>query len=137
MDTQRFIELGEGFGDVFELCELIRTNSPRIHRAFILRTDDPKNAVSLAVALLPAGDGHFMPIYICREGVKEGGTRQRLFTEALEEAGVSLADVKVRPSGDFGSREDYYRHLTGILRMNRLLPTPELMTRMRRQIPPL
>ena len=29
---QRFIELGEGYGDIFELCELMRTNRDRLHR---------------------------------------------------------------------------------------------------------
>ena len=137
MDTQRFIELGEGFGDVFELCELIRTNRSRICRAFILETDASEEAVSLAVALFPAGGGHFMPVYICREGIRAGSARQRMFTDALDEAGAGPVTLKVRPSSVFGSPEEYYRHLTGVLRANRLLPAPELMLRARRQMPPL
>ncbi|WP_052455814.1 DUF7147 family protein [Bhargavaea cecembensis] len=137
MDTQRFIELGEGYGDVFELCELIRTNRARLHRALVLEAGNPASALSLAAAFSPAGGGHFMPIYICREGIREGGARHRLFLDALSDAGVSPVTVQVRPSADFGGLDQYYRHLTGVFRTNRLLPAPELMIRPRRQMPPL
>ena len=35
MLQQYFIELGEGYGDVYELMELMETNKHRLHRAFI------------------------------------------------------------------------------------------------------
>ncbi|WP_213423367.1 DUF7147 family protein [Bhargavaea massiliensis] len=124
MNTQRFIELGEGLGDVFELCELIRTNSGRIHRAFIF-TAGESGVLSLAVALDPAGEGSFMPIYISREGIRSGGqesARVARFREAAAEAGATPVTVEVRPSKDFSDRDQYYRHITGILRLNHLIP---------------
>lgn len=33
---QQFIELGEGYGDVYELLEIVKTNQDRFHQAFIL-----------------------------------------------------------------------------------------------------
>ena len=49
---QRFIELGEGYGDVFELCELTRLNRNRIHHAFIFTSKkEDKEYFSIAVAL--------------------------------------------------------------------------------------
>lgn len=67
---QQFIELGEGYGDVYELLEIIKTNQERFHQAFILTsTKGDKKVISLAVAFKPVGESKFMPIYICREGI--------------------------------------------------------------------
>ena len=124
MITQRFIELGEGLGDVFELCELIRTNSGRLHRAFIFTTGDG-GVLSLGAAFDPAGEGSFMPIYICREGIRSNGkesARVSRFREAAAEAGATPVTVEVRPSKDFSDRDQYFRHITGILRLNHLIP---------------
>jgi hypothetical protein len=124
MITQRFIELGEGLGDVFELCELIRTNSGRLHRAFIFTTGE-SGILSPAVAFDPAGEGSFMPIYICREGIRSGSkesARVTRFREAAAEAGTIPVTVEVRPSKDFSDRDQYFRHITGILRLNHLIP---------------
>lgn len=124
MNTQRFIELGEGLGDVFELCELIRTNSGRLHRAFIFTTGE-SGVLSLAAAFDPAGEGNFMPIYICREGIRSSGkesARVTRFREAATQAGATPIPVEVRPSKDYSDRDQYYRHITGILRLNHLIP---------------
>ena len=76
--NQQFIELGEGFGDVYELCELINTNSSRLHKTFILSAPTPSgHALSLAVAFEPANEGIFMPVYICREGIIQQDTKNR------------------------------------------------------------
>ena len=67
---QQFIELGQGFGDVYELCELIQTNEKRFHHAFLfISTKGDQKQASIAVALKPVGESKFMPIYICREGI--------------------------------------------------------------------
>lgn len=124
MITQRFIELGEGLGDVFELCELIRSNSGRLHRAFIFTARD-SGVLSLAAAFEPAGEGSFMPIYICREGIRnssKGSARVTRFQEAAAEAGATPVTVEVRPSKDFSDLDQYFRHITGILRLNHLIP---------------
>lgn len=63
--NQRFIELGQGYGDVYELCELIRTNSARLDKTFILSSETPAgHALSLAASFNPVNDGQFMPVYI-------------------------------------------------------------------------
>ncbi|MCM3087317.1 DUF7147 family protein [Bhargavaea ginsengi] len=124
MNTQRFIELGEGLGDIFELCELIRTNTGRLHRAFIFTTGDG-GVLSPAAAFDPAGEGNYMPIYICREGIRgSGGESARItrFREAAAAAGATPVTVEVRRSTDFSDRDQYYRHITGILRLNHLIP---------------
>lgn len=124
MNSQRFIELGEGMGDVFELCELIRSNTSRLHRAFIFTTGDG-GVLSLAAAFTPSGESRFMPIYICREGIPADGkesARVTRFRESVTAAGAVPVTVEVRLSKDFSDRDQYFRHILGILRLNHLVP---------------
>ena len=124
---QRFIELGEGYGDVYELCELIRTNQNRLHKTFILSSETPSgHALSLAAAFEPANDSHFMPIYICREGIIQSGAekskRRLLFEEATEQVGTAAAYIELKHSSEFAERDLFFQYVTGILRLNHLLP---------------
>lgn len=123
---QRFIELGEGYGDVFELCELAKTNQHRIHNAFILHgTKNDKKSVSLALALKPAGDVPFIPIYICREGMdfrEPKMERQLAFEKVLADLDVTPVTLEVKHSSEFGSVDHYYQALIAIMRLNHLLP---------------
>ncbi|MFA1641482.1 methylthioribose kinase [Chryseomicrobium imtechense] len=123
---QRFIELGEGYGDVFELCELAKTNKHRILHAFILHgKKNDKKSVSLALALKPAGDVPFIPIYSCREGIpfQEPKTeRQLMFERTMHELDVVPVTLEVKHSSEFGSIDHYHQALIAIMRLNHLLP---------------
>lgn len=124
---QSFIELGEGFGDVFELCELIRTNRDRLHRTLLLVSEHPNGqALSLVATFEPANDSNFMPIYICREGIIQNddtkSKRRLLFESAAEQAGKSPVQIELKHSDEFADRELFYHYVTGILRLNHLLP---------------
>ncbi len=39
MLQQYFIELGEGYGDIYELMELMKTNKHRLQRTFIFSSN--------------------------------------------------------------------------------------------------
>lgn len=124
---QRFIELGEGYGDIFELCELIRTNRDRLHSTIILSSLTPSgHALSFAAAFEPVNNGHFMPIYICREGIIQQGDvkskRRILFEEAALSVNSTPATVELKNSSEFEERELFYQYVIGILRLNKLLP---------------
>ena len=124
---QRFIELGEGYGDVYELCELIRTNRDRLHKTFILSSFTTSgHALSLSAAFEPANGSHFMPVYICREGIIQQGDakskRRLLFEEAATSAGKEPVYIELKNFSEFAERELYYQYATGILRLNHLLP---------------
>ena len=125
--NQRFIELGEGYGDVYELCELIKTNSARLDKTFVLSSKTPAGqALSLAASFAPANDSQFMPIYICREGIIQKDTdkskRRLLFEDAAETAGNTPAFIELKNSSEFAERELFYQYTIGILRLNKLLP---------------
>lgn len=125
--NQQFIELGEGFGDVYELCELIHTNRSRLHKTFILAAPTASgHALSLAVAFAPANDGFFMPVYICREGIIQQdhlkSKRRLLFEEAAEKAGSTPVYIELKHSSEFEERTLFFQYVTGILRLNNLLP---------------
>lgn len=124
---QQFVELGHGYGDVYELCELIYTNQHRFHNAFIFISENKGTKVaSIAVAFNPVGDSKFMPIYICREGIpyseEKPSKRLQLFEETLERIGKKAVPMETKHSSFYNEVILYYQHLIGVLRMNRLIP---------------
>ena len=124
---QRFIELGEGYSDIYELIEIASSQKERITFFLELQTAvNNRDVVSLAVILKPTDPGGFQPIYICREGIPNPETtpnkRYDLFKEMAETCGKNIIRLQIKPSSLFADKELYYQHLIGILRMNRYLP---------------
>jgi hypothetical protein len=123
---QRFIELGEGYGDIYELCELARVNKDRIHQAFIFSsTKDNIRYFSIAIALKPVNTANFFPIYICREGIVETqqeSKRLTTFKEALAELSIEPIKVDIKHSSIYVDVNLYYQYIIGILRLNHLIP---------------
>ncbi len=124
---QQFIELGQGYGDVYELCELIQTNEKRFHNAFIfISNKGDQKLVSVGVAFRPVGDSKFMPIYICREGIpynqEKKSKRLELFEEALGRIGKKAIPMDIKHSSYYSETYLFYQHLIGILRMNHFIP---------------
>ncbi|MDV6376820.1 methylthioribose kinase [Sporosarcina sp. GW1-11] len=125
---QRFIELGEGYSDIYELFEIMSTNSHRIFKAYVFAFEDGEiEKISLAVSLTPAtADSNFMPIYICREGIKltanKPSKRYDLFMAHAKSLDLHPVRVEVKHSSQFAENELYYQYITGILRLNHLLP---------------
>nr|WP_199171854.1 methylthioribose kinase [Sporosarcina sp. P13] len=125
---QRFIELGEGYSDIYELFELMSTNTHRIFKSYILAFKDGENEkLSLAVSFTPAtADSNFMPIYVCREGIKltakKPSKRYDLFMEHAQSLNIQPVRVEVKHSSQFAEKELYYQYIIGILRLNHLLP---------------
>ncbi|TFE03601.1 methylthioribose kinase [Jeotgalibacillus sp. R-1-5s-1] len=123
---QRFIELGEGYSDIYELIELMKANRHRAERLLVLETESKKGKkLSLALVLKKTDEGNFQAIYLCREGIPildgKKSERLRLTEEAAESHGIPVITLTVQPSDRFAEKELYYQYLTGILRMNRYL----------------
>lgn len=124
---QQFIELGQGYGDVFELCELLKTNEQRIHHAFMfISNKNEKTYASLAVAFKPVGESKFMPIYICREGIpydeNKKSKRVEIFETAVTQYGHQINRLEIKHSSIFSEVNLFYQYLIGILRLNHYIP---------------
>ncbi|WP_165995229.1 methylthioribose kinase [Bacillus sp. Cs-700] len=123
---QRFIELGEGYSDIYELVELARTNSHRVHRLLVLKTiKNNREVLSPVVVLKPAGEGNLQPLYISREGIpaKEHAVqRQELFEALSDEIETPIIPIEVKPSSEFNEVDLYFNYIIGILRLNNLIP---------------
>lgn len=124
---QRFIELGEGFSDIYELCELIKTNEHRYHNVCILSSiKDEKNCISIALMLKPSGESKFMPIYFCREGLtiqpNKLSKRLQLVEKTLQEINQIPHRLEVKHSSFFAEQALYHQYLVGILRLHYVLP---------------
>lgn len=117
---QRFIELGEGYADFFELIELTKHNASRIHAC--LQLEAGENKVSLAVALSPPKDTRFMPIYLCCEGLHPNSKRITQFKELATSLGHHVHEVIVQEKSAFYDQALYNQYLLGLLRMQHILP---------------
>lgn len=121
---QRFIELGEGYGDIYELRELITTNQDRFMHGFVFVSADAdgRPALSVAAAFKPAEEGNFMPIYLCREGIPENSKRLALFEQSVKELGHTPIKMEVKHSSAYADKQFYFSHLIAILRLNHYIP---------------
>lgn len=124
---QRFIELGEGYSDIYELIELAKANRHRVSGLFAFHTIKNGQAVTSCVVVLhPTDPGDFQPLYICREGIPHPAVkpskRYELFADLAKELDRDIVHLEVKPSTFFAERELYYQHLIGIMRMNRFIP---------------
>lgn len=124
---QRFIELGEGYSDLYELIETAKANEHRVARLFAFETKiNEKKVVSVAVAFEPTNPGDFQAIYVCREGIpspsEKESARYKLFYELSEKLNKDIIKLEVKPSTIFNEKELYYQHLIGILRLNHYIP---------------
>lgn len=124
---QRFILLGEGYSDLYELLEIARSNQSRIH--MLLRLDTTINSqqkCSLIVILKPADPGKLMPLYLSLEGIYhpdvKDTVRYRLFNELATELNLPIHQLEVKNSTQFEELELFYQYLIGVLRLNKYLP---------------
>ncbi|WP_410983842.1 methylthioribose kinase [Bacillus cereus] len=124
---QRFIELGDGYSDLYELLEIAKTNKDRVSHMLQFETlKNDKKVCSLVVVLKPTTVGDFQPLYICREGIPilddTKSKRIVLFEETAEQIGKKVTSFTVKSSTIFPEKELYFNHLIGILRMNHFIP---------------
>jgi hypothetical protein len=123
---QRFIELGEGYSDIYELLELTNASHHRLGHMLALHTKiDNKELTSLVVVLKPTDPGKFQPLYICREGIPNPNflpnKRYDLFAQTAAKYSKQIHELSVKPSSSFYEKELYYQYLIGILRLNHYL----------------
>ncbi|MFB6466520.1 methylthioribose kinase [Cytobacillus sp. Hz8] len=124
---QRFIELGEGYSDLYELLEIAKANQHRLQHFMAFHTNkEDRDVTSLAIVLSPTNPGDFQPLYICREGIPNPHTtpnkRFDLFAKTAKSQQKDIMELTVKPSSQFAEKELYFQHLIGILRMNRYIP---------------
>lgn len=123
---QRFIELGEGYSDIYELIELVKANQHRLLHMLALNTKmNGKEVTSLVAVLKPTDPGKFQALYLCREGIPNPevtpNKRYELFAKTAEELNKQIHTLSVKPSTMFHEKELFYQHLIGILRLNHYL----------------
>ncbi len=124
---QRFIELGDGYTDIYELLEIAKTNSHRVKYFLVLHSKiNEKKVISLAVVLKSAEIGNFQPIYICREGIPfvedKPSRRLSLFESVSEEINAPIIRFEIKPSSSFSEKALYYQYVIGILRLHHVIP---------------
>jgi hypothetical protein len=120
---QRFIELGEGYSDIYELIEQAKSNQPRLlHMMSLKTTKKDKMVCSLVVVLKPTDPGDFQPLYICTEGVPDPQVKPNkrfdLFAQTAKELDRTIIEITIKSSDQFADKNLYFQYLIGILRLN-------------------
>lgn len=124
---QRFIEIGEGYSDIYELIEIAKANQARLNHMMAFHTTiNNKEVTSLVVVLKPTDPGNFQPLYICREGIPNPrftpNKRFDLFAKAAEILQKEMIQIDIKPSTSFAEKELFYQYVIGILRLNHYIP---------------
>ncbi|MGM0873541.1 MAG: DUF7147 family protein [Bacillota bacterium] len=124
---QRFIELGEGYSDIYELLETAKANKHRVSKLIALHSKvNERDVSSIVVIMQPTDPGKFQALYICREGIPnpnfKENKRYELFKELALYLNKDIIKIDVKPSSMFNELELYYQHLIGILRLNHYIP---------------
>lgn len=123
--TQRFIKLGEGYSDVFELFTLIEAMPERVKHLIAFHTvKDGKEVTSIAAIFEPTKTGNFQPIYICLEGIPrttKTNTRIDKFKQIASKINKQIIEMDVPPSTSYYEEELFFNQLISILRLNHLI----------------
>src|SRR5690625_5261277 len=123
--TQRFIKLGEGYGDTYELFTLIESMPKRVEQFLIFNTEkEAGKRRSLAVVFKPTSQGNFQPIYICLEGIphkEKEDLRVVEFRRLAEKLNKQVIEMDVPSSTTYYEEDLYYQKLIAILRLNHLI----------------
>jgi hypothetical protein len=123
---QKFIELGNGYSDLYELIEICERNVDRLTNLVKLKTEiNGKPVLSFIVILEPTVTGSFQPLYICREGIPynedKQSKREILFYDLAKKVNRTVISIETKSSIEFNDPELFYGYLTGIFRMNRII----------------
>jgi hypothetical protein len=123
---QKFIPLGAGYADFYELLTLGKEMKDRVKSYLILQTKiNGEDKASLAIIMNPTVEGNFQPIYICKEGISLGENKEskrlKLFKDLAENQNKKIIELTVQPSSQFGDDDLYFQNLIGILRTNHLI----------------
>ncbi|MFD2638160.1 DUF7147 family protein [Piscibacillus salipiscarius] len=125
--TQRFIKLGEGYGDLYELFTLIEAMPERVQNLLAFHTiKNEEERTSIAAVFKPTNQGNFQPIYICLEGILKPNedspnVRFDAFKEISERLNQPIIELVVPPSDTYHEIELYYQQLIAVLRLNHII----------------
>lgn len=119
---QKFIQLGDGYGDIFELEALIQYNHQRIKSGIYLHVE---GRPSTFVLVMSPVRGNFQALYTIYQGIpmtSKNKTKYKIINENLEKYNIGKVEMTTRDPGDFHVREQYFQYMLGVLRLNNLLP---------------
>jgi hypothetical protein len=119
---QKFIHLGEGYGDVFELEALIQYNHQRIKSGIYLHAEGRPSTFILVMAPVR---GNFQAIYTIYQGIpmtSKSRQKYNIINDNLEKYNISKVEMTTRDPDDFHDRTQYFQYMLGVLRLNNLIP---------------
>lgn len=123
---QTFIPLGSGLSDLFEFEQLMKYNYERIHCLLFLHTTlevEPKT--SCILIMQPAND-KFQAMYSIFECIKypyDGPSKKYELLKCWANTyGIDIKEHEIKSKQHFYEDELYYQYLTGVLRLQRIIP---------------
>lgn len=118
---QKFITMGEGYSEIFELQAFIEYNHQRVKHAMFLYNDE--SPATFLLVMEPV-EKNFQAIYTIFNGIayNDGqGKKYQLIKSWCEDKNLSIVEFSTKSPNIFYEREQFYQYLTGILRLNNLI----------------
>lgn len=118
---QKFITMGQGYREIFELQALIEYNHQRVEHAVFCYND--KSPASFLLIMKPV-EQNVQAVYTIYNGIKYeagAGKKYKLIKSWCEDHDIKVIEFKTKSPEDFYEQEQYYQYLTGLLRLNHLL----------------
>ena len=118
---QKFIVLGHGYSEIFELKALLEYNHTRVDKAIFFHHEDAPSTFSLVMKPV---EKDFQAIYTILRGLRNGpdGKMYEMIHNLCKEYGVEVIEMTSRDPEDFHEKELFFQYMIGVLRLNHLIP---------------
>lgn len=118
---QKFIVLGHGYSEIFELKALLEYNHTRVDKAIFFHHEDAPSTFSLVMKPV---EKDFQALYTILRGLRNGpdGKMYEMIHNLCKEYGVEVVVMTSRDPEDFHEKELFFQYMIGVLRLNHLIP---------------
>lgn len=118
---QKFIVLGHGYSEIFELKALLEYNHKRVNKAIFFHHEDAPSSFSL---IMNPVEKDFQALYTILRGLRNGpeGKMYEMIRELCELYDIQVVEMTARDPKDFHEEELFFQYIIGVLRLNHIIP---------------
>lgn len=123
---QTFIPLGTGLSDLFEFEQLMKYNHERIHCLLFLHTTLEAEPKTSCILIMNPAQNKFQAMYSIFECIKypyQGQSKKyEMLKNWAQQHDINVLEHEIKSKNHFYEDELYYQYLTGVLRLQRIIP---------------
>lgn len=123
---QTFIPLGTGLSDLFEFEQLMKYNHERIHCLLFLHTTLEAEPKTSCILIMNPAQNKFQAMYSIFECIKypyQGQSKKyEMLKNWAQQYDINVLEHEIKSKKHFYEDALYYQYLTGVLRLQRIIP---------------